>query len=734
MTNEESLTASNGNTQGNIDSNKDENTEWQLADMVDAIAAEIDRAEDTLSLKSYARGKSMAIKQLKLDIEVKLRRTSDGKILFRTTDPGENSATVIKLDFAQVLESQLQGVRKQLDQPISTRPLTTLPGITEAEIKQLNGIGIYSVNDLEGYTQTAAMVAELSRKTGIADSRIRIWRQLPFLSEVKPAKGLPGSQVVIEGGNFGDRDPNAAVLFQGQPAQILEWSKSRLIVTMPEVTGSGVLFVVIDGQSTNLLSWEAITVDLRVRNIIIIPDQPSAGELITIEADLINQGNSSSDAFEVQWTVDNKPQSIQSHGPLQPNQRSQDSSIRRQLRLEAGSHTIRFTADPNHKHLDLNRANSTFTRKIEVKGLNQLTIADFRDINTLDPLVNINYPSGDINYGPGDVLSLVFRGLGRLDPKTGAFVPDIATRWWWSENKDKNTRIISFQLSENVSFHDGKQLTVADVEFTYQVYKKLNSSPNTRVINIIRDINVVNDRIISFEVLWPFLKEEERKDDNSDQVDIDKDDTITPIDRDQIQPLERIDQIVEQPSSRAIESDQIESIEIVDQPRPRPIDIVESPLPPYIASLMTIGIVPRHAYNQKSFQLKPIGSGPFQVETFDSAKEIVLNAFPNYVKGAPRLDRIVISILGQLDVVTEVVSTQKYNAAVLPYTEKLYSQFNNRKDWTVIPTPLNKPELLHLQSSSLQERLPNDFDTNWNAHLWYFSRGISSRTKVLGAV
>lgn len=130
-------------------------------------------------------------------------------------------------------------------------------------------------------------------------------------------------------------------------------------------------------------------------------------------------------------------------------------------------------------------------------------------------------------------------------------------------------------------------------------------------------------------------------------------------------------------------------------------------LPPYIASVITIGIVPSHAYNQKSFQLKPIGSGPFQVET-----------------GAPRLDRIVISVLGQLDVVTEVVSTQKYSAAVLPDTEKLHSQFNNRKDWTIIPTPLNKPELLYLQSSSLQERLPNDFDTNWNAHLWYFSREI----------
>ncbi|HEY9653133.1 MAG TPA: hypothetical protein V6C95_20920, partial [Coleofasciculaceae cyanobacterium] len=64
-----------------------DNQEWQLADFVDAIAAEIDHAEDTLSLKSYARGMSFAIKQLSLDLEVTVRRDTNGRILFRTVDP-----------------------------------------------------------------------------------------------------------------------------------------------------------------------------------------------------------------------------------------------------------------------------------------------------------------------------------------------------------------------------------------------------------------------------------------------------------------------------------------------------------------------------------------------------------------------------------------------------------------------------------------------------------------------
>ncbi|AOY82450.1 hypothetical protein BJP36_23620 [Moorena producens JHB] len=74
----------------------EDNQEWQLAELVDAIASEIDHAEDTLSLKSYARGKSLAIKQLNLDLEVTVRRGRDGEIWFRTVvDPKENGATVV---------------------------------------------------------------------------------------------------------------------------------------------------------------------------------------------------------------------------------------------------------------------------------------------------------------------------------------------------------------------------------------------------------------------------------------------------------------------------------------------------------------------------------------------------------------------------------------------------------------------------------------------------------------
>ncbi|MGB7440137.1 MAG: IPT/TIG domain-containing protein [Coleofasciculaceae cyanobacterium] len=395
--------------------NQPDNQEWQLAEMVDAIAAEIDRAEDTLSLKSYARGKLMTLKQLKLDLAVDVRYSPEREILFRTAEPGKNSATVLKLDFAQVLENQLQGVRKDLSKPISTRPLTTLASITKDEIKRLNRLAIHSMHDLERYTQTAAMLAEVSAKTDIAELKIRQWRKLPFFSEVQPVRGLPGSKVVIEGGNLGTLNPDTEIFFQGESAKILEWSESHLSVQIPKVKGSGLLFAVIDGQTTNLLNWEAISVqkpklgvDLAVRDIrviskpradeprsirtddpriakpglpIVAPGDPTERDLddpkivrpvnsIILEADVVNLGNQASDSFEVQWSISapnirTRP-IIKKHGSLEPNQKSNEESIRLPFEYGAGEFSVTFTVDPNNRHPDLNRENNTFTKTIKV--------------------------------------------------------------------------------------------------------------------------------------------------------------------------------------------------------------------------------------------------------------------------------------------------------------------------------------------------------------------------------
>ncbi|EDX76462.1 hypothetical protein MC7420_4718 [Coleofasciculus chthonoplastes PCC 7420] len=256
------------------DSHLNENEEWELSDLVNAIAVEVELAQDILSLKSYTRGMSFAIKNLSLDVEVKVRRTPEGKLLFRSVDADQTSATVLKLDFAQVIESQLRDVRKPLDGIISAASasngisvasssnieLKDLEAITLEQIKAFNKVGLHSVDDLERYTQTLPMIAELSRLTGIPEHRIRMWRQLPFITKVEPESKvkLPDS-IVIRGGNFGKQQ--GEVWFQQQTAEkiteIFDWQETSLRVKIPPtLTGTGLLYAKIDNLFTNVIPWK----------------------------------------------------------------------------------------------------------------------------------------------------------------------------------------------------------------------------------------------------------------------------------------------------------------------------------------------------------------------------------------------------------------------------------------------------------------------------------------------
>jgi peptide/nickel transport system substrate-binding protein len=634
----------------NFNENNDENIEWQLSELVDSIAAEVDRAADTLSLKSYARGVSFAIKTLSLDLEVKVRRTADGKLLFRTVSDDQTSSTVLKLDFAQVLQNQLTNARKPLDGNLSVAgfsvsELEDLPEITGEEIAALGMVSIHSVDDLERYTPTPTMLAEVSRQTGIVEHRIRMWRQLPFIREVKPASASGGTMVSIEGGNFGDRSqPNDRVWFQQKPAKIIDWRDTRLTVEMPsDVSGAGLLLVQIGDGITNAIPWQATAVDLSVRDLIIEPSQPVEGEEIVVTADLINQGNLDSGAFQVQWEVDDEKQEPQPHGPLRSQQQSQESCIRRRFQLGAGSHILRFTTNPDSQRADINPTNDTFSKEVIVKTLHKLNLGDFRNIETFDPLLNDD-------LGPADVLSLIFRGLGRLHPETGVLVADVAESWETQTLENGTTRLI-VRLRDSVYFQNGTPLTVEDVQFTYdRILQQANSPWHTIANRNIAEIKV--DR-----------------------------------------------------TQRTIDFSLHPEISLID----------------LLRQLLIIGIVPKQLYEAdvENFGRHPIGCGPFQLQEFVPNEMIRLAAFDRYKQGKPRLDRIDINIVTDVNRLIEMVEAQEVIAAILPYSE-VTNYLDRHPEWNLHASPDSpEPLLLHVQSDRVYERVPNPFDLNWNANLWY---------------
>ncbi len=79
------------------------------------------------------------------------------------------------------------------------------------------------------------------------------------------------------------------------------------------------------------------------------------------------------------------------------------------------------------------------------------------DINTLNPLISEDGPSTA-------AISRFMEGLTRLDPESGAIIPNLARAWSISEDGLSYT----FDLREGLAWSDGEPFTAADVVFTWE--------------------------------------------------------------------------------------------------------------------------------------------------------------------------------------------------------------------------------------------------------------------------
>ncbi|MBD1865418.1 IPT/TIG domain-containing protein [Trichocoleus desertorum] len=380
------------------------NDEWELSELIQVITAELDQAQDTLILKSQNRRLSMMVNQLNLDLQVDVRRDPNGHLMFRTVAPGQTGATVLKLGFTPALDTQVQETRKSVDLETGDyRRLEDLPEIQSVEIQKLKTVGIHSVNDLEVATQTPAMLTEISSKSGLGETRLRLWRNLPLITQIKPESGAPGSTVILDGANFGAPTDTVEVYFQDKLARIRDRTNSRLTVEMPRnVIGGGLVVVKTANQKTNLLLWRADIVDLNVQDVVLDSPTPLvAGQEVTFRAILSNQGNVDAAGFDVSWEVSQvgirrvpplnsagsmmlravvddsddiqatPTQSIKqvlySHTALRSQQQSTDGALLFTHKFDQpGTYQISFTADPGNQIFDQLRTNNQFVREFVV--------------------------------------------------------------------------------------------------------------------------------------------------------------------------------------------------------------------------------------------------------------------------------------------------------------------------------------------------------------------------------
>jgi len=378
-----------------------------------------------------------------------------------------------------------------------------------------------------------------------------------------------------------------------------------------------VIFLVINDRISNTIDWEVLTVDLIVKDITMTPSNPKANEEITLTATLANQGSGEASAFTVQWSIDGKTQTPQPHGVLPPNQGSQESSLVWKTRLTAGEHQLSFTADPDQKLADLDRANSTFTKTITVAAAQtSVNLGDYSVIDSLDPFTS--QQPWELRQ---DVLNLVYRGLMRFAPNNDAPLPDLSGSSK-VEFLKRSIPIMRHQLRQDVRFHDGSALTAEDVVFSYK--RAMESSTWSELRNGITSIYNPGSYTVIFNVTDTLL------------------DALDKLNRAFTSSLDNIDRETASYLYRQLK-------------------------------ILTLPIVPAKVYESdpKRFITNPVGCGPFIAELNQNGKSgiVQLKAFDKYYLGTPRLQNLSIALEPNINVLIQRLVAGELNAIVLPDTE-----------------------------------------------------------------
>lgn len=183
------------------------------------------------------------------------------------------------------------------------------------------------------------------------------------------------------------------------------------------------------------------------------------------------------------------------------------------------------------------------------------------DYDSINPIMNEHC---EIKY-------LLFDGLVKRDGE-GNLVPSLAESWHY----DADTMTYTFQLRENVTWHDGTPFTAGDVKFTIEaIMDPENGSENYPNYEEVASINVRSDTEIAFSLSEPNFA---------------------------------------------------------------------------FLDYMTMSILPEHLLRgedmwESDFFRNPVGTGPYQLESWDPGQAITMVKNEGYFDGSANIDRIIFKIV-----------------------------------------------------------------------------------------
>ncbi|WAC02656.1 hypothetical protein N7U66_02945 [Lacinutrix neustonica] len=201
------------------------NRAWNLESFLDSLIVELDKAEETLSVKAINKPLTYAVKDVNL--EMQLFPSFDGtNVKFVTAEPGQQGASKIAIQLGSITDQQ---IRKTSKEPTKSNDISIdlIEEIDDETKSTLRKIGVTSVNDLDQIQKSNVDLEQISNKKTNYGKLANLLQKAgrnnlpPTVKNVNFNISKSGSFVVVEGDNLVvDKRYTPVAVFNGKLAEL----------------------------------------------------------------------------------------------------------------------------------------------------------------------------------------------------------------------------------------------------------------------------------------------------------------------------------------------------------------------------------------------------------------------------------------------------------------------------------------------------------------------------------
>lgn len=215
---------------------------WNLESFLDSLIVELDKAQDTLSVKGVTRPLTYTVQDIALDMHI-FPHFDAGKLRFAAARPGDTGASRISIQLGSITDRQIREVSRQ-PPTADDVVIDVLPDVDDDTKQALRAVGVTSARDLERLEDRDVDVGQMVADKGGAGfanlsdvlNKARRARRPPLVSRATAIERDGRAELILQGeylASGDDADGYPVALIEGRPVEVVEADDRHLRLVLP---------------------------------------------------------------------------------------------------------------------------------------------------------------------------------------------------------------------------------------------------------------------------------------------------------------------------------------------------------------------------------------------------------------------------------------------------------------------------------------------------------------------